>query len=317
MVGWPGTDFLVFRDTHSEFGGQADEIGVSRPGFAIAYIDQAQTQRPPNGGVGAVDHPRSHCRGRKVDPRLLGDGPVDQNQRRLGMSRYLHVPVVHLGLGQGVDGGEEDAELLGLAAGHDGVNGNLLHRRQAKAGLHHHEYFTGLTPGSLQHLLYSRRGGRDDGDAVAPVPLRKKAIHRVQTQRRLIHLHREGLGCLTTVLRAFGSWSGGKLGEAADYAIDLLVNHLADKVRLLASGSMGDGHKGSAGLPPTIDARLPGPGKAPSRNGHGRYARLLNGDHVVGKPRRAAPSMRGSADNGVHLLGNPGGLFIIYVIPPA
>ena len=51
------------------------------------------------------------------------------------------------GLGQAVDGSEEHGELLRAAASHDGVDGDLFDRRQAEAGLHHHEHVLGRALG--------------------------------------------------------------------------------------------------------------------------------------------------------------------------
>ena len=66
MVGLPGTDLFVLGDAHPELGRQADEVGVSRPGVAVADIDQAQPQRPADGRVRAVDDTRAHGRSPKV-----------------------------------------------------------------------------------------------------------------------------------------------------------------------------------------------------------------------------------------------------------
>ena len=106
VVGLPGTYFFVLGDAHSEFGWQADKVGISRPGVTIADVNQAQAQRPAYRRVGAVDDSRPHGRRTDVQPRLLCDGSVHQDYGRFRMAGNLHVPVVHLGLGQAVNGGQ-------------------------------------------------------------------------------------------------------------------------------------------------------------------------------------------------------------------
>ena len=86
---------------------------------------------------------------------------------------------------------------------------------------------------------------------------------------------------------------------------------------LLAGGGVGDGDERRAGLAPPVHARAPRSGKAAGGDGYGRNAGLLDGDHVVGKPRRATPSMGRRPDHGVDLGGDPGGFLVVDVIPAA
>jgi hypothetical protein len=116
------------------------------------------------------------------------------------MAGDLHVSVIHLGLSQAVNGSEEHGKVLRAAAGHDGVDGDLFDRRQAKAGLHHHEHVLGLVPRPLEHLLDRSRSRRYDRQAIAPIPLCQEAIHRGQPFRRRIHFHRKDLGGLAIAL---------------------------------------------------------------------------------------------------------------------
>ena len=96
-----------------------------------------------------------------------------------------------------------------------------------------------------------------------------------------------------------------------------VIHHLADEVRLLACGGMGDGDEGRAGLTPALDTGLPRPHKAAGDDADGRNTRLFKGNHVMGKPRRASSSVGGGADHGVHLRGNSGRLLGIDMGPPA
>jgi hypothetical protein len=86
---------------------------------------------------------------------------------------------------------------------------------------------------------------------------------------------------------------------------------------MLAGSRMGDNDKGGAGLAPSIHAGLPRPGEALSGDAYGRNASLLNGNHVMGKPRRATPSMGGGADHSVYLCGYPGCLLCVDMVPAA
>src|SRR5262245_62676361 len=56
---------------------------------------------------------------------------------------------------------------------------------------------------------------------------------------------------------------------------------------------------------------MPRPHKAAGDDANGRNTRLLNGNHVMGKPRRASSSMSRGTDNGIHLRHNPGRLLSI------
>src|SRR5262249_56752355 len=68
---------------------------------------------------------------------------------------------------------------------------------------------------------------------------------------------------------------------------------------------------------PALYTGLPCPHEVSGDNADDRNASLLNSNHVMGKPRRASPSMGGGADNGIHLLGNPGRLLGIDMGPTA
>ena len=86
MVGLPGAYLFVLCDAHPEFGRQSDEVWVSGARVAVADVDQTQAQSPSDGGVGAIDDAWAHGRCPEVDPCLLGDGSVYQNNWRFGMA---------------------------------------------------------------------------------------------------------------------------------------------------------------------------------------------------------------------------------------
>ena len=99
VIGLPGTELFVLGNAHSELGGQPNEVWVAGPGLAVPDVDKAQSQGAPDGGVGLVDHTGAHGRSTGVDSCLGGDWPIDQYQWRLGVAGHLHIPVVHLRLG--------------------------------------------------------------------------------------------------------------------------------------------------------------------------------------------------------------------------
>jgi hypothetical protein len=101
--------------------------------------------------------------------------------------------------------------------------------------------------------------------------------------------------------------------ESFDDLIDLFIHHLVDEIFLLPGCGMGDGHKRRVRLPPSVHARLPSPGKAPGGNGYGGDTGLLNGNHVMGKPRRATASMGRGPDHGVYLCRNQRRFIIVDV----
>ena len=114
--------------------------------------------------------------------------------------------------------------------------------------------------------------------------------------------------------RAHGRGEGR---QAPDNAVGLLIHHAANKLRRLAGGGVRDGDKRRAGLSPAIDAGFPGALKAARHDRQGGNAGAFDGNHVMGKPRRATASMGRGADDGVHLLGDAPGLVGVDVIGAA
>src|SRR5262249_3661186 len=140
----------------------------------------------------------------------------------------------------------------------------------------------------------------------------------VQPRWRLIHLYGEEFSGLTTVLGPSGRpRAGGKCRQASDDGIDLCIHHVADEARLLTCGGGWDGDEGRTGLTPSLHAGLPCPHKATGHNANSRNAGSLNGNHVMGKPRRASSSMGRGANNSVDLRGDPGRLLGIDMDPAA
>ena len=72
---------------------------------------------------------------------------------------------------------DHDGEMLGLAAGHDGVNRQLLQRGPRVAGLHHAERALGVGVSAGQYGADGVLGGRDYWEAVGPALLPEVVLH--------------------------------------------------------------------------------------------------------------------------------------------
>jgi hypothetical protein len=88
----------------------------------------------------------------------------------------LHGVQVEQRVGQRLDGGQHDGEVLGTAAGHHRVDRELLHRRLALAGGQDADDLQGIPAGGAQHLAHARLGGRHDRQPVGPAALLVEAV---------------------------------------------------------------------------------------------------------------------------------------------
>ena len=106
-----------------------------------------------------------------VDSNLLDDGAADDDHGSGGVAGGLEAVEVEAFIQQGLDGGHDDGHVLGLAAGHDGVDGDGLDGGDAVAGRHDADDVEGVPSAGVDHALDRILGGRDDGEAVGPAVL--------------------------------------------------------------------------------------------------------------------------------------------------
>ena len=104
-------------------------------------------------------------------------GPVDYPKRRPRARAYLPGGKTGKRVGQRLHAGDEDRQMGGQGARHDGVDSYLLHRRLSPAGYDpgHEMVRRQVGPGKhLGHRLLSRRYKRQ---TVSPAALVEKVVH--------------------------------------------------------------------------------------------------------------------------------------------
>ena len=143
-------------------GAQGGAVEVARLG--AGHVGHHQPHGPPDGGVAAPALPHGVVAG--VDVQFARDGAVDDDHRRAGMGGRQDAVQIEGVVRQGLDGGDDDGQIPGQAARHDGVDGDFLHtglslaRRQGGNDLVRRQVRVG------QHVLHGLRRRRHDGQAV-------------------------------------------------------------------------------------------------------------------------------------------------------
>jgi hypothetical protein len=99
---------------------------------------------------------------------LLAHRAVDEHEGRHRVGGGLHREQVELRLRQGLHRGDHHRQVLRPAAGHDGIDGDVLHRRDAATGGELGNHFIGGTLHVLNHARDAFGCGRDDGQSVSP-----------------------------------------------------------------------------------------------------------------------------------------------------
>ena len=79
----------------------------------------------------------------------------------------------------GLDGGDDDGEVLGLAAGHDGVDGDLLDGGGAHVRGKDGDEVLGVAGGAFEHAHDALEGGRDNGEAVGEALVEEELVEIV------------------------------------------------------------------------------------------------------------------------------------------
>ena len=108
------------------------------PRPAAAHVHEDEPDGAADGRVGSeagAEEP-----GARVHADRARGGAADDDERRDGVRGGLDAVEVEGGLEHGRDRGENDREADGLAAGHDGIDGELLDARLAPERWHETEH---------------------------------------------------------------------------------------------------------------------------------------------------------------------------------
>ena len=106
-----------------------------------------------------------------VHADLPGDRPVDDDDGadiHRGGEYAVHVEVVGA---DRLDCGDDDRQVVGLAAGHHGVDRDLLDGHVGEVRWHDGHDLVGGASGALEHPKDAGFGGGNDRQAVGPVPV--------------------------------------------------------------------------------------------------------------------------------------------------
>src|SRR6266542_3170114 len=165
----PGRDLLVLADAVGVAAGMAEggHGNLTRPG--APEIDHDEPEGAADGGIGAEAGAKDT--GRAVDTQSLADGTVHDDQRRRGIRR-ARLPVEIEGRIAGrLDDGKHDGKVVRTTPGHDGVDGELLHRCPTEIGRHLGNQRLTRPPRRLDHALYTLARRRHHGEAVGDAAL--------------------------------------------------------------------------------------------------------------------------------------------------
>src|SRR5262245_28606305 len=91
----------------------------------------------------------------------------------------LHGVEIEIDVGQRLDGGEDDGEVVGTTAGHHRVGGDPLDGGLALAGRQDADQLARITIGPAQEFAHRRLGGRHDRQSVRPAALLVVLVDRV------------------------------------------------------------------------------------------------------------------------------------------
>ncbi|MNC85936.1 hypothetical protein D3C83_15610 [compost metagenome] len=116
----------------------------------------------------------------RIDVELLRHRPVDDHQRRAQVRRRLDRVEVERLLAHRLDREHEQRKIFRPAARHHGVGGEPQRRRLAVARRHLRHRLVPRPVAVREHSLDTRRGRRNDGQAVAPAAGPHQFVHRVE-----------------------------------------------------------------------------------------------------------------------------------------
>ena len=174
--GVPRRAFLVLGEAEADLAGVAVGGPVDATGTAAADVADDELQGPADGGVGPV------ALAEHVHAAVHADGPADRavdDQHRPDRHRGgQHAVDVELVVAGRLDGGQHDRQVLGPAAGHHGVDGDLLDGDVDEVGRHDGHDLVGRAGRALQHPQDALLGGRHHRQAVGPAPVEQR-LHLV------------------------------------------------------------------------------------------------------------------------------------------
>ena len=179
----PAAQLFMLADAGADLPRLAERRHVDLAGPAAADVADHELQGAANRRVGA----RSLTEDVRpaVEPDRVADGSVDDDERADEVGGGQHaVQVERIGAGR-FHRGDDHREVLGLAAGHDGVDGDLLDGGRSEIGRHVGHYLGGRPRRAGEHPRDARLGRRHHRQAVGQALLVQK-LERIEVGR---HAH--------------------------------------------------------------------------------------------------------------------------------
>jgi hypothetical protein len=118
----------------------------------------------------------AQCIRAAVDVQLLADRTVDDDHDRRSAGGRLQRIEIQFGIGNRFDAGDQRWHIFRFAAGHNSVDGDLLHRRLRPARRHGADGLFRIAFGRRQHLGNSLFSRRNDRQPVGPTFLLEKCL---------------------------------------------------------------------------------------------------------------------------------------------
>ncbi len=154
---------------------------VHLAGTATADVADHELHGPADGEVGTVSLAE------RVDATVHADGPRarpvahdDRADRHRGGEDTVDVELVGA---HRLDSGDHPGQVLGTAAGHHGIDGDLLHRHLHQVRGHHGDDLVGCSGGALQDAQHPLLGGWYHGQTIGEAAV-EEGFHLVVEVRQ-------------------------------------------------------------------------------------------------------------------------------------
>ena len=162
----PGILLLVFTQTVGVVLGHAQRRHVALADAGSADVVEDQPDGAPDGGIGLPAMPQG-ARG-AIDVELCAYRSVDQQQRTMRPGGALHAGKVEVRFQHALHRGNQHGHVGRTAAGHHGIDGDLLDRDRCILRHHSSEHMERREIGARHHFTHRIRGRRNDGQSVRP-----------------------------------------------------------------------------------------------------------------------------------------------------
>ena len=179
---------LVLRDHVRELARMSERPAIEQAGQGAADVTHHQTDRPPDREVGPPARSEQVVAG--VDVELAGDRSIHDHEHRGAAGRRPRPVITPARVTDPLDRRHDHRQILGLAAGHDRVDGDLLGGDGHRPVLDECDLLARRQARRLEHRAHSIRRGWDHRKTVGPALLETE-LDGVAGRLNLMSLGRE------------------------------------------------------------------------------------------------------------------------------